>query len=262
VRCAYLSNNALLYGFTLTNGCTGGGTGADHNDSLGAGVFCENNAMVSNCIITANYSFNEGGGAYQGNFYNCSFISNSVFNYGGGADNSTLINCTLTGNRQLDSDIGSGGGAYSCTLSNCTLTGNSSAVADFFANTSGGGGAAGSSILYNCELIGNASGNCGGGAFNSSLTNCMVISNSVSEWGGGTYNCALENCTLTGNNVKSGGEGGGRGSLWHIDQLHIDQKHLCIIWNWGRRGHRHPDPLQALWKFSRVWRWCGGVNAG
>ncbi len=38
VRCVYLTNNALLVGFTLTNGCTGGGTGADHNDSLGAGV--------------------------------------------------------------------------------------------------------------------------------------------------------------------------------------------------------------------------------
>jgi len=208
VRCVYLANNALLNGFTLTNGCTGGGTGADHNDSLGAGVFCETNAMVSNCVITANNSFNEGGGAYQGNFYNCSFITNSAFNDGGGADNSTLINCTLTGNQQLNSDSGSGGGAYSCTLSNCTLTGNSSAVADFFGNTSGGGGGAGSSILYNCELIGNASGNCGGGAFNSSLTNCLVISNSVSELGGGTYNCALENCTLTGNSAHSNGGGG------------------------------------------------------
>lgn len=70
VRCVYLANNALLYGFTLTNGCTGGGTGADFNDSHGAGVFCETNAMVSNCVITANNSFNEGGGAYQGHFYN------------------------------------------------------------------------------------------------------------------------------------------------------------------------------------------------
>jgi hypothetical protein len=198
VRCVYLTNEALLVGFTLTNG------GSEQN---GGGIWCETNAMVTNCVVTAGLSFDAGGGGYQGNYYNCAFISNTAVYYGGGAASSTLINCTVTGNLQWHGNYGNGGGAYSCTLSNCTLTGNNSAAGDRAAPTGGGG--ASYSSLVNCALTGNLSGNSGGGAHNSSLTNCMVISNSASQWGGGTYNCALENCTLTGNSARFGQGGGG-----------------------------------------------------
>jgi hypothetical protein len=120
MRCAYLSNDAVLVGFTLTRGYVGG------------------------------FSLSWGGGACGGTLYNCTLSGNWVageelsFGYrralGGGADGCTLNNCTLTGNSSTDY----GGGAARCTLYNCTLTGNSATGAY------GWGGGAYSSTLYNC----------------------------------------------------------------------------------------------------------------
>src|ERR1044071_2045432 len=87
--CAYLADEAIISGFTLTNGLAGNG----------GGVYCENPyAVVSNCVI----------------------VGNSAISYGGGAVGGTLNNCTLMGN-----SAGQGGGFYRGTLNNCTLTGNS-----------------------------------------------------------------------------------------------------------------------------------------
>jgi len=102
-RCLYLTNNAVLVGFTLTNGV--------------GGVYCESNAVLTNCVLTGNSASYDGGGAYGGTLNNCTLIGNSAF-YGG-------WDCTLI-------CFAYGGGASSCTLNNCTLIGNSA---------SGGGGA-------------------------------------------------------------------------------------------------------------------------
>jgi len=83
-RCLYLTNNAVLVGFTLTNGV--------------GGVYCESNAVLTNCVLTGNSASYDGGGAYGG----------------------TLNNCTLTGN-----SAGWGGGAYGCLLNNCIVYFNS-----------------------------------------------------------------------------------------------------------------------------------------
>ena len=188
VRCVYLGTNAVLSGFTLTNGA-----GA----SRGAGVFSEPSGIVTNCVITGNHAGNftasgHGGGAYGGNLYNCTLMNNTAkfgrkfdSGDGGGASGSILYNCTLSGNSS-----GYGGGAIWSALYNCTLTGNS------------GGGAFGS-ILYNCTLSGNSSGYAGGASW-STLYNCTVTGNS----GGGVIDCTLFNCTVTGN------DGGGVGVYW------------------------------------------------
>jgi hypothetical protein len=194
VRCVFLTNGAVLTGFTLTNGRTAFGRGG--------GVWSEStSAVVSNCILAGN-SAHAGGGAYSGTLNNCTLAGNSAFEQGGGAYRSTLNNSTLRAN----SSQRSGGGAESCTLNNCLLTANSA---------SPGGGAA-FCTLNNCTLTGNsAPGGVGGGASSSTLNNCTLTANSAFI-GGGAAGGTLNNCTLTANSADPclhlnavGGYGGG-----------------------------------------------------
>ena len=93
VRCAWLTNNAALIGFTLKWGATQTG-----GDTSGGGVWCaSSNAMVANCVIAFNTAFQNGGGAYQGTLNNCLICSNST----GGACNAFLNNCTVISNASV-----------------------------------------------------------------------------------------------------------------------------------------------------------------
>ncbi|MCX6926513.1 MAG: PKD domain-containing protein [Verrucomicrobia bacterium] len=146
VRCVYLGlTNAVLSGFTLTNGHTR--TAGDYErDMSGGGVL---------------------GGTYSqigGVLTNCTLTGNSACNYGGGANYGTLNNCTLTGNSAEYA-----GGASWCRLNNCALTGNSAG--------SEGGGASGGT-LNNCTLTGNSADE-GGGASYATLNNCIVYYNNA-----------------------------------------------------------------------------------
>ena len=69
----YLTTNAMLVGFALTNGSA-------YN---GGGVYCEANAVLNNCVLSGNSTQDQYGNAWD---------------YGGGAYGGTLNNCTLTGN--------------------------------------------------------------------------------------------------------------------------------------------------------------------
>ena len=168
-QCVYLTDNAMMVGFTLTNGISG--------------VYCEANAVLTNCVLTGN----SGGGACFGTLNNCTVTGNS----GCGAIDSTLNNCVVSGN--------AGGGANGCMLNNCTLTGNSA--------TGGGGGGAYESTLNNCTLTSNSA-RYGGGAWESTLNNCTLTGNSAPNgYGGGVYGGWLNNCTLSGNSAAYGGGG-------------------------------------------------------
>lgn len=182
MRCLYLASGAMLAGFTLTNGATSGS---------GGGVWCEGpSALVSNCVLTGNSAYSDGGGAYGGRLDNCTLTGNSAGSRGGGARLCTLNDCALTANSAYW-----GGGAHGGTLTNCTLTDNSG---------SWRGGGASDCELINCVLRGNSA-TYGGGAAFSTLTDCTLMGNSARYDGGGAYRCTLTNCGLVGNSATFGG---------------------------------------------------------
>ena len=177
IRCVFLGSNAVLSGFTLTNGYAG----------LGGGVGCESTtAVVSNCVLTGNQA-GDGAGAFGGTLDNCSLTGNWAY-YGGGALSSALNNCKLSGNWALR-----GGAVEFGTLYNCTLTDNSA----------GPGGGACRATLYNCTLTGNSA-NSGGGAYECTLNNCTLTGNSADDGGGGASYGTLNNCILYSNAAPNG----------------------------------------------------------
>ncbi len=180
IRCAYLTNGAMLVGFTLTNGATH--VNADTVEQIGGGVYCESSeAILSNCVLTANSASWVGGGAYSGTLKNCTLIGNSTWNYGGGASGSTLNNCTLLGNSAAE-----GGGVYGGTVNNSSLSRNTATA---------GGGAASYSTLNNCTIAGNSA-LYGGGINGGTLTNCIVYYN-FGRSDPNYLNCTLDHsCTV------------------------------------------------------------------
>jgi len=196
-RCVYVGTNAVLSGFTLTNGHTL--TCRDmYKEQSGGGAWCEVSGVITNCTVRRSSANWYGGGAYSGTLNNCMLSGNSAIFYGGGAYYGTLNNCTLSSN----SANYYGGGAYSATLDHCTLNGNSASY---------GGGASGGTLnnctLNNCTLSGNSANHYGGGAAYGTLNNCRLRGNFASDSGGGTYGCALTNCFLSGNLSSDSGGG-------------------------------------------------------
>ena len=199
VRCAWMTNNAILSGFTLFHGATRAVTPSVNSSMYGGGVFAtSNNAVAYDCVLATNYASYEGGGAYSATLLDCTLTQNQAVGsgtagagiagagVGGGAEKSKLINCFVLANF---ADQGNGGGADTCNLRNCALVGNSSYLE---------GGAANGGSLVNCTVTSNtaSSYNSGyGGAVSVALmTNCIVVGNfSRYSYPNTNYN----SCTLT-----------------------------------------------------------------
>jgi PKD repeat protein len=204
VRCVYMTNNAVLSGFTLFNGATRAG-GDGNTEQSGGGAWCEStNAVITNCVITANAANDSGGGVASGTLSDCTVSINTSAGDGGGAAGSVLNGCSVNGNTAAFN----GGGTTGCTLNDCVLTTN-------VASGYNGGGATGSTLDH-CTLTGNYAGSAAGGAFNSTLTNCLLTGNAVGYGGagGGAYGSELDRCTLIGNTATNNGYGYGGGGCF------------------------------------------------
>lgn len=160
-RCVGMGNNAVLSGFTLTNGEAGWG-----NYPGGGGVanLTSGTSTVTNCILTGNLATN---------------------NIGGGAYRVKLINCLLTRN-----SAGQGGGAAACTLVNCLVVSNTA----FYGGGVFGDSTGGTSSLTNCTIVGNSA-TTGGGVNNSSsaMDNCIIYYNTAPT-GSNYFGAKLNNC--------------------------------------------------------------------
>jgi hypothetical protein len=107
VRCVFIEKNlnALLSGFTLTNGATFlySQLANGSSDCSGGGVFCWtpsavwSPAVISNCIITSCSSDQYGGGVFGGIFVDCTLSNNSAV-FGGGVHFAILTNCLVANN--------------------------------------------------------------------------------------------------------------------------------------------------------------------
>ncbi len=167
VRCVYITNNAILSGFMLTNGATRS-PGPESDDEKGGGVWCDGtNTILTNCVIAGNTAYFSGAGASGGVMNRCLLIGNSAFgdpHYcpGGGCESSILNFCILSYNSGED-----GGGAAYSTLNNCLVCSNGAA---------NGGGECGCTF-NNCTIIENGAWGGGGGAYGSSVNNSIVYYN-------------------------------------------------------------------------------------
>lgn len=125
VRCAWLSDGAVLNGFTLQNGATrsSGDTTALQS---GGGVWCmSTNGIVSDCVLSNNVAIYGGGMAYG--TLNNSLVAYNAAIYGGGAYGAMLNNCTVVNNYGTTPIIGVsgyGGGTCDCIVHNSIVVNN------------------------------------------------------------------------------------------------------------------------------------------
>jgi hypothetical protein len=123
VRCAWLTNGALLNGFTLRNGATqarSGSIGAPLE--TGGGAWCAgSNAVVACCVMTNNRAI-YGGGMGSGTLNNCFLIANTANEAGGGAYLANVNNCTIVQNSTVA--LFAGAGVYDCVTRNTIISDN------------------------------------------------------------------------------------------------------------------------------------------
>ncbi|HBA85349.1 MAG TPA: hypothetical protein DCZ95_14780 [Verrucomicrobia bacterium] len=186
VRCVYLTNGAQLVGFTITGGCTRT-SGVWNQEQVGGGIFCDGDAVISNCVVMNSAAYNSGGGVYGGRLYRCTLTNNLAVMRGGGAYASRLQDCTLVNNAAED-----GGGGNACQVYGGLISGN--------AATNGGG-------LYECEthdaqITHNSAVMTGGGIYNNSQrssSNCLIAHNSAGMNAGGAYRIDATDCVVSNN---------------------------------------------------------------
>ncbi len=169
IRCAWIASNAVLDGFTLSNGFTLA-EGHSVNETCGGGAWCEyDGAILSNCFITTCEAANMGGGFHYGRAVNC-VISNNTAVYGGGGEGSSadadlIDHCTFVANRS----VRDGGGLYS---------GKGVRNSHFAGNKAGerGGGLYGVWNAESCTIAGNFAQE-GGGVNGTTISNSVVYYN-------------------------------------------------------------------------------------
>jgi hypothetical protein len=190
VRCAWLTTNAILSGFTLSGGATRGTT-SSASSQIGGGVLGNStSASVYNCVLATNYAAYSGGGAYSVFLNHCSVTANRTVGSeasGGGVAHGNLKNCFVSYNV---SEQGNGGGTLACNATNCAFTQNRARLY---------GSAAYSGTLVNCTVSGNVAGGYStqsGAVAYASLVDCIVYANGTVSPGSYTnyYSCTFSYC--------------------------------------------------------------------
>ncbi len=220
VRCAYVTNGAVIAGFTLTNGHTQA-LAADLRESKrsGGGLWMDGGGIASNCTLSGNVAHRYGGGVLcsDGGTLNSCMFNDNVAAVGGGAylrNGGMLNNCLLSSN-SADS---SGGGVYfyrAGLLNSCTLSGNSSGAYSGGASFWLGG------ILNNSIVWGNTAGlggdnwkefNSGDGSFTNVCTtpyptngvNCITNDPQFVDAAGGDYNLRSDSPCIDAGSTLAG----------------------------------------------------------
>jgi hypothetical protein len=166
VRCVYMNVGAVLSGFTVTNGATL--VSSPLNGPLsGGGIYCVHEETVTNCIISGNSAYWNGGGVCNGFVANCVVQGNSA-SYGGGINGGTADSCHIRGN-----SASGGGGACGATLVSCEVSGNSAEYGGGVWFSTGGG------FLEFCTITGNSARQSGGvsGGLQAYMYDCIIFYN-------------------------------------------------------------------------------------
>lgn len=221
VRCVWMTNNAILGGFTVSGGATRAFVSS--GDSNGGGILGTTNSTAVNCVISNNSAALGGGGAYGGNLIRCVLANNSApgipgyggTSMGGGAYNSCLTNCEVYANYALTE----GGGTAYGKLANCAISGNS-------AGQEAGGVYYGT--LVNCTVTKNVSLSptyaYGGGASGATFVNSIIYANQQA-FGSGSANSNYYNCSFSYSCTVP--VAGGTGNIALNPQLLADGIHLA-----------------------------------
>jgi len=180
----------------------------------GGGVYVDEAATVSNCVVENNLAGDLGGGVRMAGgavLTDCQILNNSATNFGGGvsANEAALMrNCVIRGNASITS-AGGGVDVYdadpgtNCILRNCLVTGNRAQTsADGVFLAEGG-------LVENCTIVTNVGGHSGiVFAAGSVMDNSIVYGNSgvnmVSEESAASIAYC---CTTPTNNIVGGAPG-------------------------------------------------------
>lgn len=200
VRCLFMGNNAVLAGFTVTNGGTLN-SGDFFQDESGGGIWTTNNSgvVVSNCLLTGNIAVGMGGGAYNASICNSSIVDNNAYDGGAVGYDGAFVNFPIVTNCVLVNNSASayGGAAFGARLKNCMVIQNVAAY---------GGGEA-SSDVYGCLIASNAASQSGGGVEDAvDIVNCTIVDNTAYQGAGGIeYPSTVNNSIIYDNTVITSG---------------------------------------------------------
>jgi predicted outer membrane repeat protein len=228
VQCFSVTDDAVVDGFTITQGY--------HASSNGAGMYISASPSIINCTFTDN---NAGGSSASGGaiyiyiseslptIENCTFSNNTATSIGGaiynyfstGSGGSTIANCTFSATNTAGYGGAIGTVNADITISDCTFSGNT-------ATSTGGAlynGSGTRGTIRDCTFSGNtATTPHNGGGMTNAGTSTLTISDCTfqgnSAWrGGGMDNTScsptITRCTFTGNTCDYDANGGGGGML-------------------------------------------------